>query len=163
LPQLTPTSLMEFDLTHRFSPHNSLSFPDYYYNDHTTPLAVSFGVGRRANPRGYRLGGPVGGSRGPFGAERVDSTYESGTSRRRIAVAVSGPSWTNSTRCIPIVQDTSPKFLMPAGYMSITNVHRSVLDAGRERLSVAAILALVLAVIAAGKLVSKQIHVNSIA
>jgi hypothetical protein len=89
LPQLSSMSVMEFDLAHHYSPHNTLSFPDYYYDDHNTPLALSFGVGARTNPRGYRIGESMADPRDSFGVARDEPPYDHGNSRRRIAVAVS--------------------------------------------------------------------------
>lgn len=80
---------MEYDFGRRCSPHNNTSYLDQYYPDRDTPLALSLGV--RSDPRAYNIGGPVGGSRGRVNlrAERDESLFDSGPSRRRIAVAVS--------------------------------------------------------------------------
>jgi hypothetical protein len=79
---------MEYDLPRRYPSHNDLSYPNYYLDGRNTPLAISNHA--RIDPRGYQVGGPVGGARGQFGMERDELTYDhGGHSRRRIAVAVS--------------------------------------------------------------------------
>ncbi|KAF1914299.1 hypothetical protein BDU57DRAFT_588657 [Ampelomyces quisqualis] len=80
-------SVMDYDLGRRYSPHHHLSYPDYYYPDRDTPLALSLGV--RSDPRAYNIGGPVGGSRGRvhLNTDHDEPLFESGPSRRRIAVA----------------------------------------------------------------------------
>jgi hypothetical protein len=107
---------MEFDLAQRYSPHNSLSYPDYYYNDHNTPFALSFGVGARTNPRGYRIGESMVGSRSPLGVARDESAYDHGNSRRRIAVAVSFWSRDIRTRLLEGHWDASLKFSTPTRF-----------------------------------------------
>lgn len=80
-------SVMDYNLGRRYTPHNSLSFTDYYCDVRSQPFSLS--NDGRADPRGYPFGGPVGGIHGRAGLERDETTFESGTSRRRIAVAVS--------------------------------------------------------------------------
>jgi hypothetical protein len=84
-------SVMDYGLGRRFTPHNVLSFPDYYCDERNASFALSH-VGRE-DLRSYRFGGPVGGNRGRSGAERDEITsFDGGPSRRRIAVAVSARS-----------------------------------------------------------------------
>jgi hypothetical protein len=79
---------MEYDLPRRYRSHNDLSYPNYYFDGRNAPLPLSHHA--RIDPRGYQVGGPVGGARGQLGMERDESTYDRGAhSRRRIAVAVS--------------------------------------------------------------------------
>jgi hypothetical protein len=86
--QFTNMSVMEYDLPRRYPSHHDLSYPNYYFETRSAPLALSHHA--RIDPRGYSMGGPVGGARGQLGMERDEPTYDlGGHSRRRIAVAVS--------------------------------------------------------------------------
>jgi hypothetical protein len=78
---------MNYDIGHRYPRHNDLSFPGYCYQERDMSMGLSHGM--RANPRGYHLGGPVGGPRGRLEMERDEPSIDNGASRRRIAVAVS--------------------------------------------------------------------------
>jgi hypothetical protein len=80
-------SVMDYGLGRRYTPHHSLSFPDYYYDNRSAPCDVSHAG--RADPRGFHFGGSVGGSRSRPGSERDEVEFDTGPSRRRIAVAVS--------------------------------------------------------------------------
>jgi hypothetical protein len=80
-------SVMDYGVSRRYSPHTDLSFPNYYYPERNTPLELSQAI--RVDPRGYHLVGPVGGARGRPAIERGESMIGNGSSRRRIAVAVS--------------------------------------------------------------------------
>lgn len=76
---------MEYDF--RRYPSHGLSYPNNYYN--YDPLSIQHNS--RSDPRGYPIGGPVGG-RGRPGVGREESVMENGPARRRIAVAVSFPT-----------------------------------------------------------------------
>ncbi|KAH7390911.1 hypothetical protein DE146DRAFT_147414 [Phaeosphaeria sp. MPI-PUGE-AT-0046c] len=80
-------SVMEYDVGRRYSSRNNLnlSYLDYYYDDCNTSMALSLGA--RADPRGYAMGGPVGGHRNRHDTDREEQTFDSVHSRRRIAVA----------------------------------------------------------------------------
>jgi hypothetical protein len=145
-------SVMEFDLAHRYSPHNTLSFPDYYYyDDHDTPLALSFGVGARTNPRGYRIGESMVDSRGSFSVARDEPSYDHGNSRRRIAVAVSVRAWAICVWFFERYRNTNFNFPTTSCMTSTTDLKHSALDAVSGRSSAAAILAMGLVVTAADK------------
>lgn len=79
---------MNYDVGRRYPPHNNLnlSYPDYYYDDCNTSMALSLGA--RADPRVYAMGGPVGGHHTRNSMDREEQTFDSMHSRRRIAVAV---------------------------------------------------------------------------
>jgi hypothetical protein len=84
-------SIMEYDLPRRYQSHDDLCYPNYYFDGRNASLALSRHA--RVDPRGYQVGGPVGGARGQLGMERDEPTYDhGGHSRRRIAVAVSDRS-----------------------------------------------------------------------
>jgi hypothetical protein len=76
--------IMEYDNPRRCLPHN-LSYPNYIYNDRNAPLALAHNT--RENPRGYPIGGPVGGMHSRASME--EQMMGSGPARRRIAIAVS--------------------------------------------------------------------------
>lgn len=79
---------MEYDVGRRYSPQNNLNlaYPDYYYDDYNNSVGLSLGT--RADPRGYNIGGPVGGPRNRHAVDREEQTYDGPHSRKRIAVAV---------------------------------------------------------------------------
>jgi hypothetical protein len=88
---------MEYDMPRRYASHNDLSYSSYYFGGRNDPLALSHSA--RVDPRGYHMGGPVGGARGQLGMERDEPTYDhGGLSRRRIAVAVSSHYSSTSSR-----------------------------------------------------------------
>ena len=70
---------MEFDSRNYLPP--SLAYSGYY-----SPLVLSHTT--RSGPRGYSVGGPVGGVYGRLNMGRDDAPMEVGSARRRIAVAV---------------------------------------------------------------------------
>jgi hypothetical protein len=79
---------MEYVMPRRYPSHNDLSYSNYFFDGRNTPIALSHGA--RVDPRGYQMGGPVGGARGQLGMDRDEPTFDhGGPSRRRIAVAVS--------------------------------------------------------------------------
>ncbi|CAO2658011.1 Nn.00g072710.m01.CDS01 [Neocucurbitaria sp. VM-36] len=73
-------SIIEYNNTRRCLPQ-SLTFPNYYYNERNAPLELSHGT--RTNPRGY----PIGGLYGRANMGREEPPTETGPARRRIAVA----------------------------------------------------------------------------
>ncbi|KAH7080018.1 hypothetical protein BKA63DRAFT_541038 [Paraphoma chrysanthemicola] len=73
---------MDYEIPRRYSAH-SVSWPDFYY-ERNVPLAISHAA--RSDPRGYHVGGPVGGPRRP-GVGRDEPIIENASTRRRIAVA----------------------------------------------------------------------------
>lgn len=75
-------SVVDYDF--RRFPSHGLSYPNYYNYD---PLSLQ--QHSRPDPRGYSIGGPVGGARGRSGVGRDEPAMDAGQSRRRIAVAVS--------------------------------------------------------------------------
>ncbi|KAF2820654.1 hypothetical protein CC86DRAFT_449281 [Ophiobolus disseminans] len=79
-------SVMDFDFARRYS-SQSLSFPDYYshYSERNVPLTLSQHA--RSDPRGYPIGGPVGNPRRNPDTGRDEHTMETGSARRRVAVA----------------------------------------------------------------------------
>jgi hypothetical protein len=88
---------MDYDIGRRYGPHNNLNlqYPDYYYDDCNNPLSLSLGT--RADPRGYTMGGPVGGHRNRHVVDREEQTFDSPHSRKRIAVAVCAISFVLGT------------------------------------------------------------------
>jgi hypothetical protein len=81
--------MMEYDTSRRCMPHN-ISYPNYIYNGRNVPMALSHNT--RGNPRGYPVGpvgGPVGGMHNRANMGREEPVMDTGSARRRIAVAVS--------------------------------------------------------------------------
>jgi hypothetical protein len=76
--------VMEYDF--RRYPSHDLSYPNNYNYD-----LLSIQHNSRPDPRGYPIGGPVGGRRRP-GVGRDESVMENGLARCRVAVAVSVPT-----------------------------------------------------------------------
>jgi hypothetical protein len=91
-------SVMDYNLGRRYAPHSGHAFQDYYCDMRSPPYSLS--SDGRSDPRGYAFGGPVGGNRGRARLERDETAFESGPSRRRIAVAVS----TESFRTVGVVE-----------------------------------------------------------
>jgi hypothetical protein len=98
-------SVVDYDIGRRYPRYNDLSFSGYYYQERDMPMKLAHGM--RADPRGYHLGGPVGGPHGRLEVEQDEPSIDNGASRRRIAVAVSAlfrptfPSFVAEVRNLP--------------------------------------------------------------
>lgn len=132
----------------------SLSYPSYY-----TPQGISHTT--RTNPNGYTLGGPVGGMPYRMNVGRDDMAMESGSARRRIAVAVS-----SLCRSFPqyIFFRMHTIFEHRCGAVSSRAelTRHSVHDVGRERSAAVEILEMDLGVPTASRQGSTQVNASSI-
>ncbi|KAH7394546.1 hypothetical protein BKA66DRAFT_601175 [Pyrenochaeta sp. MPI-SDFR-AT-0127] len=77
-------SAMEYNNARRCI-SNSLSYPEYYYDGYNEPRTLSQNA--RTKPRNYFAGGYIGGIHGQFSTGRDEHSLETGSARRRIAVA----------------------------------------------------------------------------
>jgi hypothetical protein len=127
-------SIMEYDLSRRYSLHNDLSYSNYYFDGRNAPLALSHHA--RFDPSGYSMGGPVGGGRGQLGMERDEHRFEhGGHSRRRIAVAVSVKSFNISPweMFCGALEDSIVTFVRRPWTIIVTNAKDSAHGVARGR------------------------------
>jgi hypothetical protein len=89
---------MEYDGARRCLPQH-FAYPNYYYNNRNSAPTLAHAT--RENPRGYPMGGPVGGMHHRPNVGREEPLMETGPARKRIPVAVSQGFLSNNSPSVP--------------------------------------------------------------